>query len=78
MAPPGGSRESLVPAGTAGRLSLRCYSPFFLTVVAVVVLFMVRHVLLVLLVSVLFRRGADGAEPDGFASPVATSSGWPR
>src|SRR4029450_13493545 len=57
MAPLGGSRESFVHRALPIYLGLLFA---ILTVVAVVVLFMVRHVLLVLFVSVLFAAALTG------------------
>ena len=57
MAPSGGSRESLVHRALPIYLGLLFA---VLTVVAVVLLFMIRHVLLVLFVSVLFAAALTG------------------
>jgi predicted PurR-regulated permease PerM len=69
MAPSGGSRESIVHRALPIYLGLLFA---ILTVVAVIALFMVRHVLLVLFVSVLFAAALTG-RASGFigASPAA-------
>ena len=66
MAPPGSSRESLLHRALPVYFGLLLA---ILTVVSVLLLFMVRHVLLVLFVSVLFAAALTedtiGSSPDG-------------
>ena len=72
--PAAGSRESLVQRALPSFLGLLFA---ILTIVAVLLLFMVRHVVLVLFVSVLFAAALRG-RANGFTGAFACRSGWRR